>query len=181
MREKLRLKCPKIRILEGIAENIPMPDASVDVVFVAQAFHWFSGEGALREIHRILKPSGRIGLIWNSRDESLDWVAKLTDLIDIHEQGAPRYKYGTWKKAWQSSQQFSPFEETHFRYNHIGSREMVIDRVASISFIAALEPQKLKNVLSSVRSLLDQHPMTKDTEELTLPYRTDVFLATKLN
>lgn len=180
MREKLILKYPAIQIIDGTAENIPLPDSSIDAVCVAQAFHWFSGEAALREIYRILKPEGSVGLIWNSRDDSIEWVSELTQLIDPHEKGAPRYKYGLWKGAWKKSKQFSPLEEKNFRYNQVGPREMIVDRVASISFIAALQSNKLKEVLDSVCTLLDRHPQTKDKRELTLPYRTDVFISKKL-
>lgn len=58
---------PDVRLLEGTAEAIPLPPASADALVCAQAFHWFSTEAALAEIHRVLKPDGRLGLVWNVR------------------------------------------------------------------------------------------------------------------
>ena len=53
-------------VLEGRAEAIPLADESVDAVFVGQAFHWFSTAEALAEIARVLRPRGRLVLIWSA-------------------------------------------------------------------------------------------------------------------
>ncbi len=58
MRESLRAACPDVTVLEGRDVDIPLADQSVDVVFAAQAFHWFEEAVALREIRRVLGPGG---------------------------------------------------------------------------------------------------------------------------
>ncbi|MBE9126100.1 MULTISPECIES: class I SAM-dependent methyltransferase [unclassified Coleofasciculus] len=77
MRRQFSSLLPGIEIMFGTAESIPLASASVDVVLVAQAFHWFQGKSSLQEIHRVLKPGGWLGLIWNVRDESVEWVISL--------------------------------------------------------------------------------------------------------
>jgi len=59
-----------IEALPGTAEAIPLPDASVDAVTVAQAFHWFDEDAARAEMRRVLRPGGALALVSNRRDET---------------------------------------------------------------------------------------------------------------
>jgi SAM-dependent methyltransferase len=68
MLARLRAILPTMDAREGTAEAIPLEDGSVDAVTVAQAFHWFEPQAALREIHRVLRPEGGVALFWNSRE-----------------------------------------------------------------------------------------------------------------
>lgn len=61
--------CPGFRSVEGEAGNTTLPDASVDFITAAQAFHWFDPEAFAAECRRILRPGGQIFLIWNHRDQ----------------------------------------------------------------------------------------------------------------
>ena len=90
MAAQLHKLLPDVRLVNGTAESIPLPSATADAVVCAQAFHWFSTEAALAEIHRVLKPDGRLGLVWNVRDESVDWVAAITAIITPYEGDTPR-------------------------------------------------------------------------------------------
>jgi SAM-dependent methyltransferase len=73
-----------IEVLEGTAESIPLPDASADAVTVAQAFHWFDAEAALREIGRVLRPDGMLALVSNRRDPS-----PFDDVLSRHRAHPP--------------------------------------------------------------------------------------------
>ena len=83
-----------MRALEGTATAIPLADQSVDAVVCAQAFHWFAAAEALREIHRVLRPGGTLGLVWNMRDARVPWVARLDAIVNRHEGDTPRYYTG---------------------------------------------------------------------------------------
>lgn len=78
MRQQLAEMVPEASSVGAAAERLPLANASVDAVTVAQAFHWFEPRAALAEIHRVLRPGGRLGLIWNRADTSVEWVAKLS-------------------------------------------------------------------------------------------------------
>jgi len=182
--EAMRRKCmallPDVRILEGSAEEIPVADASADVVLAAQAFHWFNADKALAECHRVLRPGGMLGLIWNVRDESIGWVAELTRIIDVYEQGAPRYKSFEWKRAFAGSGLFGPLGHRSFRHSHQGTLEAFMDRIASISFIAALPEIQRGTVLKEVRALVENHELTRGRPTIETVYSTDVYWCKKI-
>lgn len=81
MLAQLRSAVPEAESLAGPAEAIPLPEASVDAAFSAQAFHWFDPERALPELHRVIRPGGGLVLIWNWWDERDPLQADLGELI----------------------------------------------------------------------------------------------------
>jgi SAM-dependent methyltransferase len=82
MRAVLAERTEGVRVLDGRAEAIPLPDSSVDAVFASTAWHWFDPALAIAEIARVLRDGGRLGVIWTSRNRADDWVAEL-DLLRL--------------------------------------------------------------------------------------------------
>jgi SAM-dependent methyltransferase len=82
MRAVLAERSPEVRVLAGWGEQMPLPDACADAVFVSTAWHWLDPARAVPEITRVLRPGGRLGVIWTSRDRREDWVAEL-DLLRL--------------------------------------------------------------------------------------------------
>lgn len=175
MRDVLAAALPSVTALAGTAEAIPLEDASVDAVVVGQAFHWFRGDEALEEIHRVLRPRGRLGLVWNLRDETVGWVAELTRIMEPHRGGAPRAASGAWREPFERTLRFGPLRQASFRHSHRLAPAAVAARVASVSFVAALPEAERERVLGRVRALLARDPETRGYTEVELPYRTDVY------
>lgn len=172
---------PDVRLVNGTAESIPLPAASADAVVCAQAFHWFSTEAALAEIHRVLKPGGRLGLVWNVRDESVDWVAAITDIITPYEGDTPRFHTGRWREAF-TGEYFSEPEMTCFPYSHVGSpQEVIMDRFLSVSFIAALPEASKAVVTAQLQALIDTHPSLKGRDTVAFPYQTQAYVCHRLS
>ena len=71
MRARLAESSPGVTVVAGSAEAVPLPDASVDAVVAAQAYHWFDNDEARLEIARVLRLGGVFAPIWNIRDESV--------------------------------------------------------------------------------------------------------------
>jgi SAM-dependent methyltransferase len=180
MRAQLAAKLPDVRALPGSAESMPLPDASVDAVVCAQAFHWFANAAAMREIHRVLKPGGRLGLIWNVRDESVPWVAQLTEIMTPYEGDAPRFYKGDWKKVFPAKG-FGPLGLTRFPYTHTGAPEQVIvDRVMSVSFIASLPQSEQDDVRARLHAVITSAPALQGRDEVSFPYSTEAYYCERL-
>jgi SAM-dependent methyltransferase len=180
MRAQLTQRNPGIDAMAGTAEQIPQADGAVDAVVCAQAFHWFANAAALAEIHRVLKPGGVLGLIWNVRDESVAWVAALTRIMAPYEAGVPRYHSQEWRRLFPA-EGFGPLRERHFPNSHIGPAEQVIvDRILSVSFIAALPAARQNEVAAGIRELIATTPELAGKGEVAFPYETAAFSCIKL-
>lgn len=176
MGKKLAAAVPRARLYLGTAEAIPLLDASVDAVVVAQAFHWFDGTVALAEIARVLRPSGRLALVWNVRDERVEWVHALTQLLEPYEGQTPRYAKMAWRRAFLETSFFGELELASFAHVQKGGHAMIIDRMTSVSFIAALDAAEKGRFVDELRALLATHPETRDrVDTLELPYETLVY------
>jgi MOSC domain-containing protein YiiM/SAM-dependent methyltransferase len=179
MRAKLASAVPGVELLDGTAESIPLPAGSVDAVVVAQAFHWFDTIRALSEIHRGLRPGGRFALAWNLRDESVPWVRRLGDLIEAATGGeAPNTQRG-WRERVDRCGLFEPLETATFRHVQRLTVDGVLDRVVSVSTVAAAEPSVRDGLVAEVRALLATDPDTAGRTEFDLPYNTRVHWATR--
>ncbi|WP_241168027.1 class I SAM-dependent methyltransferase [Serratia marcescens] len=180
MLEKLSAALPQVKTLAGTAEAIPLPDESVDAVVCAQSFHWFATPQALAEIQRILKPGGKLGLVWNMRDARVGWVRKLNQIVDSHEGDAPRFYTGEWRKFFPFKG-FEPLQEQVFMLGHRGAVEDVIyNRVRSTSFIAALPQPQQEQVIERLRQLVAEEEELRGQDTVTVPYQTKAYFTTKV-
>jgi SAM-dependent methyltransferase len=175
MRAALERNCPTVRVLDGTAEAIPAEDSAFDAVIAAAAFHWFDGARALSEIHRVLRPEGALGLIWNARDEASDWSERLTEIFDrLAGEGAPRYRSGRWREALRQTELFGPLHHRLAYHVHHVTPEAFLDRVLSVSYVAAASEDERGRVRAEVDELIATDPELGG-DEIAIPYRTDVF------
>jgi SAM-dependent methyltransferase len=174
MRETLAARLP-VEVVDATAERMPFAGGSLDAVLAAQAFHWFRGREALAEIARVLRPGGGLGLVWNRRDEAVPWVARLSALIEPHRGDAPAFASGAWREAFAGAPGFTPLEEAQFPHAHDLTPDALLDRVRSISFVAALPQARRRRLLRDVASLVAGEPSLAGRRLLRLPYRTYVY------
>jgi SAM-dependent methyltransferase len=169
MLAQLSASLPEATVHVGTAEDIPLADASVDAVVVAQAWHWVDQDRALASVARVLRPGGTLALIWNLRDESVPWVGRLTDALhpanaeiylrnpDIHHDG------------------FGPIERAEFAWSAEFSREKLIELARSRSYFITAPEVEQQTIIDAVNRLLDTDPDLARTGPWTMPYVTRVF------
>ncbi|GAA3960215.1 class I SAM-dependent methyltransferase [Actinoplanes auranticolor] len=163
MRAELGRVLPDVPALAGSAEAIPLSDHSADAVLCAQAWHWVDPERAVPEAARVLRPGGRLGLIWNLRDEREDWVRRLGELIHSPEQHR-RAEFGP---------PFGTVEIRDFTWTHEITLDRLLDLVASRSYIILLSERERAAVLEAVRELTATHPALAGHDTFPLPYVTE--------
>jgi SAM-dependent methyltransferase len=171
MRELLMQAVPAARALDGTAEALPLGEESVDAIAVAQAFHWFDVPRALAEFHRVLRPAGRFGLIWNRRNLDQPLHREISAIIEPYHGDTPRHQRGAWRPPLESSALFTPVAELEVPYEQELDSEGVVDRVGSTSFVAALPEPERADVLGRVRALAVGWP-----EPLRLGYTTEAYV-----
>jgi SAM-dependent methyltransferase len=173
MRDVLNERLPTVRVLDGRDVEIPLEDSTVDCVVVAQAFHWFDAPVALEEIHRVLVDGGRLGVLWNERDESVSWVADLGEAMrwPIHQP----YKVGQDFTPVLASGPFVNIERKKFGHQQVLDHAGLLQRVLTTSYIAVMDEEDQRDVMRDVQKVVDQLP-----ETVALPYVTDVYRATAI-
>lgn len=144
------------------AEEIPLGDNSVDLVVVAQAFHWFDHERALAEIARVLTPRGHLALVWNERDDRIPWVRRLWTLLGGEQNR------DDLEMPLVMSERFGFVEEETFKHWQDVNRESIVDLVSSRSYIAVLDEEERAAKLADVLALYDDYGRGMDG--MQLPY-----------
>ncbi len=170
MRETMLAATNGVTVLDGRDDAIPLEDGSVDAVVVAQAFHWFDAPRALAEIHRVLVPGGGLALIWNERDESVDWMAALTHAMrwDAHR---PYSSNGDVARVVGEAA-FVDVERHQFSYRQLLTHEQIYRRVLTTSYISIMDDGDQRALLADVRRVIE--PLS---EPVDFVYRTDLYTA----
>ncbi|HTV32157.1 MAG TPA: class I SAM-dependent methyltransferase [Methylocella sp.] len=180
MRSELLGQHPGITVRGGTAQTIPLEAEAVDAVTCAQAFHWFATPQALAEIRRVLRPKGILGLIWNKRDESVKWVAALSDVMRPYEGDAPRHHKLEWQKVFPA-EGFGSLAERRFPHRHVGvPQEVIVERILSVSFIAALPADEQAKVAAQIWDVINTTEELAGKSEVAFPYETVAYSAVKL-
>jgi SAM-dependent methyltransferase len=159
---------------QGRAEALPLPDASADVITAGQAFHWFDRPNALPELRRVLKPGGVLAPVWNMRDESVDWVAELTEIIG-NSRGELTPIDATHPGYFAPD--FGDVERRDFRHGKPLDRAGLIRLVQSRSYYLTADAERRRELTEAVGRLVDTHPDLTGKETFTMPYVTSAFRA----
>jgi ubiquinone/menaquinone biosynthesis C-methylase UbiE len=156
MRRVLQEAVPGVEALFGTAEEIPLPDESVDVVTVAQAVHWFELDVALAEMHRVLRPMGGLAIVWNERDENEPLMRAIADLL---EEVRPALGEDKLEEQILASPLFTSHDECSFPNAELLDADRAVEQVSSISAVSAAAPDERDRVLAELRALVGDGPV----------------------
>jgi SAM-dependent methyltransferase len=172
MRRTLARAVGGVPVVAGVAGAIPLGTGTVGAVTVAQAFHWFAGAGAVAEMHRVLRPGGRLLLLWNQRDLSDAFQAELEALMAPWRGSAP-YATGEWRRAFEDGAR-APLFALHAHLEVPWSQPVDVEgaaaRVASVSFVAAMGATEREGLLDRVRAAARARG-----QSLAMPYVTEAY------
>lgn len=181
MRQQLERAVPGAEAIDATAERLPFPDASVDAVVVAQAFHWFDVPAAAAEIHRVLVSGGGLGIIRNEWDKSVAWVAAMYELIRTHSGDPPHRHPQGWRQALEATGRFTPLAERIIPHPVDVDLDTLAARVASLSYIAMLPAADREQLLGAVRRLVAERGVAGADGLIRTPYWTHVLTARTLS
>jgi SAM-dependent methyltransferase len=156
LRDVLAANVGADRALEGLAEAIPLADAAVEAVTVADAFHWFDHVAALAEIRRVLRPEGGLAVLSTLPDWSgASWAHKLGTLIQSTRPEHPQFDGPSWRDAVQADGGWTALREIRVTTSHPVDPERIVDYVASVSWVAGMPEDQRAQMLAQVSALVD--------------------------
>ncbi|MFE6921727.1 class I SAM-dependent methyltransferase [Nocardia sp. NPDC057663] len=172
MRAELVRRYPSVTALSGTAEDIPLPDGSVDAVLAGQAFHWFDQARAFPEIARVLRPGGVFAAFWNIEDNRVAWVAGLQRTVrsdasfplPAADEGLPEHPL------------FTPFERAEFPHTHRRTADSLVLTIGTHSHTMVIPSDQRAALLGRIRDYLRATPETAEGE-FDYPLRTEVIRA----
>lgn len=171
MREWLDRAAPGAEPVDAAADRTGLEDGSADAITVAQAFHWFATEPTLAEFHRVLRPTGSLVIVWNSRDRSQPLQMRLQEIVSRHRRGLPSHRSGEWEALLERTPLFEPAAERTFPNDQRLDADGLVDRLASTSVIACLDDGERAAVEQEIRRLARDEPPV-----MTLRYTTEVLV-----
>ena len=158
------------------AENTGLKDKSVDYITAAQAFHWFNRQMFRSECRRILKPGGKVAVVWNMRDHECEIVKKENALrasycIDTKglEDG------GKLARDWSDFFEGGICEYKTCRNDLVLNREAYIGINLSRSWAPTekQDPEKHHGLVCVLNELFDEHNVNGI---LSFPYFTQCYI-----
>jgi SAM-dependent methyltransferase len=172
MREVLAARSAGTTVLAGRAEEIPLPDAYADAVFVSTAWHWFDPDRAAREIARVLKDRGHLGIVWTSRDREDDWVAQLDMLRSAGEPGTVEEVRAKLARhhtvTLPADAQFGPARTASFGFTRTLTIEDTLDWLATSSGVITAGPAEREAGRARSRTVLTTRSADGDLVEMPL-------------
>ncbi len=159
--------------VEGSAEAIPVGNGQADVVVAGSSLHWFDLDAALPELHRVLRPGGRLAFGWNHRDARAPEIRRMSELITAVHVGGQSWRSRDWAAAVTGGGLFRDVEHAEFPFVLELPRDALEDHLLSYSGIALLPDDERDRLISQIGDVLKGDP-------LRLPFVVDAYRAVRV-
>ena len=165
-----------VEVLDGHAEELPMDDGSFDVVTAQSAWHWVDEERAIPEVARVLRPGGRLALVWNGTNRSVDWMRNLwaggVELDpDVKSETDRRRKRRHQVDELTLREWFIDPETKLFTWTRTMTKDDLIALAATYSAVIVMDDEAKAAHLAGVRRYLDAHPELGHGSLIDVPMR----------
>jgi len=170
----LRDAVPGVPTFVGTAESLPLPDASLDAVVLGQAWHWVDPVVASAEIGRVVRSGGTLGLIWNIRDDRVEWVRRLTEIM--HSSVAENMVNGPTSRGPNIAEPFGEVETQRWEWLRPMTRAQLHRMADSRSYLIAASEEEKAEIHAGMDGLFDELGVGADGV-IDLPYVTVAFRA----
>jgi ubiquinone/menaquinone biosynthesis C-methylase UbiE len=155
LRELLAEHVGAERVRDGVAEAIPLADACVDAVTVADAFHWFDQAAALAEIRRVLRPGGGLAVLKTLPDwRGASWAQEVGAVMQRARPQHPQFDGPPWQDAVRVAGGWSEPREIRVTTSQAVDPEAIVQYLGSVSWIAALPGEERAETLSQLATLI---------------------------
>ncbi|HEX4434109.1 MAG TPA: class I SAM-dependent methyltransferase [Acidimicrobiales bacterium] len=185
MRAVLAAADPGVHVLPGQAEEIPAESSSVDVVIAQSAWHWVDEARAVPEVARVLRPQGRLSLVWTGPDRSVDWMRSLwaggiifSPEEKVDEDGRPKSRHLVNIDAAGESP-FLPPETKLFQWTRPMTKSDLVALSATYSAVITMDEDARRRHLEAMTSFLDTHEDFAALDTIDVPMRSYCWRATK--
>lgn len=157
LRDRLIASVGAERVRDGLAEAIPLADASVEAVTIADAFHWFDRQAALSEIARVLQPGGGLAVLSTAPDwNGASWAHELGSLVSSLRPEHPFFDGPTWQEAVRAAGRWKAVRDIRVTTTQSLDPARIVDHLASMSWMAALPDDRRADAIASMRKLIDE-------------------------
>jgi SAM-dependent methyltransferase len=185
MRRVLARQAAGVEVLAGHAEELPAATSSYDMVIAASAWHWVDEERAVPEVARVLRPGGRLSLVWSGPDRSVDWMRSLWagGIVftpeDRTEEDARRRRRHVVNVDIGDQRPFLAPETALFRWNRPMTKGDIVALATTYSSVIVMDPEARRQHLHAMASYLDTHEPSAGMDVIDVPMRSYCWRATK--
>lgn len=167
---------PRVTWREGTAEATGLPEAEFDLVACAQAFHWFRGPEAVAEFRRILRPGGRLAILWNNRDRGDPLTRGFIEAIHAIQGEHPAERRAFDPAVVAAGGAFTEVQTLAFPHAQSLDREGLVGRALSASYVPR-EGERHAALVAALERLFERHGDAHG--RVSLRYVTHVHVATR--